>query len=249
MRSHRHHRPKGQRTGLRVGILVALTLLILAVYAAGGHRWLTVESLRAHRDALMQFVSAHYFESLLIVAVATVALVAVSVPASAPFMLLSGMVFGRWVGIVLMALTASLGATLALLLVRYFAEDFVRARLRGRRRAQELLRGFEQHRHTYLLFLRVAPAFPFWITNILFGLTDIAAWRFLALTVVGILPDAIIYCNIGAHLARLKSAHDLLSPGIIVALGLLALLCLTPVVLDRLQKRGVLRQGWPFGSP
>ncbi|HSN17438.1 MAG TPA: VTT domain-containing protein [Gammaproteobacteria bacterium] len=240
---------KARRTGLRVGILVSVLVLILAVYAVGGHHWLSVESLRSHRDMLLRFVDGHYWESLSLVAAATVVLVAVSMPASAPLMLLSGMVFGRLPAIVLMALTASLGATVAMLVVRYLAEDFVRARLRGHRHAEQLIKGFERHRNSYLLFLRVAPAFPFWITNILFGLTDIVAWRFLLLTVVGILPDSVIYCNIGANLAHVKSAHDLLSPATILTLLLLAILCLTPVLLRQLQQRGVIRQGWPFGNP
>jgi uncharacterized membrane protein YdjX (TVP38/TMEM64 family) len=226
-------------------IIAAAVVLVLVVYIAGRH-WLSVESLRSHRDALMQFVSAYYWESLLLVGSLCIALVALSVPISAALMLVSGMVFGRWVGSVLMIIATSLGATLALLVVRYLAEDFVRARLKGHRRAQQLLKGFDRHEDSYLLFLRLVPGFPFWLTNILFGLTDIPALRFLLLTFIGISPDALIYCNVGANLATLKSAHDLMSPASIAALALLALLCLTPVLIHLLQRRGLLHAGWPF---
>jgi uncharacterized membrane protein YdjX (TVP38/TMEM64 family) len=230
---------------LRLIVAIAAVALVLVVYIDGRH-WLSVDSLRSHRDALMQFVSAHYWESLLLVGGLCVALVALSVPISAALMLVSGMVFSRWVGSVLMIITTSLGATLALLVVRYLAEDFVRARLKGHRRAQQLLKGFDRHEDSYLLFLRLVPGFPFWLTNILFGLTDISALRFLLLTLIGISPDALIYCNVGANLATLKSAHDLMSPASIAALALLALLCLTPVLIHLLQRRGLLHAGWPF---
>jgi uncharacterized membrane protein YdjX (TVP38/TMEM64 family) len=229
----------------RLILSIAALVLVLAIYVAGRH-WLSVESLRGHRDALMQLVSAHYWESLFLVAGTCIALVALSVPISAALMLVSGMVFGRWVGSLLMILATSLGATLALLVVRYLAQDFVRARLKGHRSAQRLLKGFDRHEDSYLLFLRLVPGFPFWLTNILFGLTDIASIRFLLLTLVGISADALIYCNVGANLATLKSAHDLMSPASIAALALLALLCLTPVLIHLLQRRGLLHAGWPF---
>lgn len=250
MSSPVHSKAKSRRwrTGLRIGIGVLVAALIVLIYIAEAKHWLSAEALRQHRDDIMQFVSAHYWQSLCLVVVACVALVGVSAPASAPLMLLSGMVFGRWVGSSLMVLCTSVGAVLAMLLVRYVAQDFVRARLRGQRRATKVVKGFQQHRNSYLLFLRLVPAFPFWITNILVGLTDFPWFPFLLVTLVGIVPDSVIYCNIGASLATAKSAKELMSPGSVAALIVLAMLSLAPVVLRQLQRRGVVRQGWPFGN-
>jgi uncharacterized membrane protein YdjX (TVP38/TMEM64 family) len=242
-KSHRLISAKGLRL---IAIIAAITLAVVA-FAAGRH-WLSIESLRTHRDALLQFVAGRYWESLFLVAGVSVALVAVNAPAAAALMLLSGMVFGRWVGGALMAVSTSLGATVALLIVRYLAQDFVRARVRRHPRARQMVTAFGRNQGSYLLFLRMAPGFPFWLTNVLFGLTDVHALRFLFLTLIGIVPDALIYCNLGANLARVKSAHDLLLPGSIAALALLAVLCLSPVVIQQLQRRHVLRPGWPFGS-
>jgi uncharacterized membrane protein YdjX (TVP38/TMEM64 family) len=230
---------------LRMAIFIAAVVVIAVLYAAVVRHWLSVDSLRSHCDALLGFTVEHYWQALSILMAACVVLVALSAPVSGIVMLLAGMLFGRWVGTLVAAISVSLGAAFAMLIVRYLINDFVRARLRGHRRAQEALKGFERHQGSYLLFLRVAPGFPFWLTNVLFGLTAMPVWRFLLLTLVGIVPDAFIYGNIGAHLATVRSRHDLLSPGGILALGLLAILCLSPLLLRAFQRR---RPGWPFGS-
>lgn len=236
-------RSRGDR--LKLILIVAAALVVLVLFA-GSHQWLSVDSLKDHRDALERFVDAHYWGSLLGFGLLTVGLVAISVPASAPLILLSGMIFGRWVGSLLMLVTCALGATLAMLVVRYLAHDFVAARVHRYPRARKMVSTFRQHQDSYLLFLRFIPGFPFWLTNILYGLTEISALRFLLLTLAGIAPDVVIYCNVGANLAHVKSAHELLSPGTVAALSVLALLSLSPVVIQRLQRHGMLRKGWPL---
>jgi uncharacterized membrane protein YdjX (TVP38/TMEM64 family) len=222
-------------------------ILIVAFYVvARAEHWLSPESLRAHRDIMMRFVSSHHWESLLLCATTCLLLVAVSVPISGFFMVLCGMLFGRWLGAGMVAASATLGAAIAMLIVRHLIQDFVRARVRGHRRARELLDSLDRHRGSYLLFLRLMPGFPFWLTNVLFGLTDITLWRYLALTLVGIAPDSFIYANIGANLATMKTAQDIMSPASMVALGLLAISCLSPILIRELERRKILRRGWPL---
>jgi uncharacterized membrane protein YdjX (TVP38/TMEM64 family) len=246
----KHPRPpprRRKRSGyLRISIFAVAIVVVTLLYAAGGHRLLSVASLQQHRDALLQLQSRHHWEVLGIVVLTSISLVAVSVPVSGLFMLICGVLYGRIGGTLLVDLCASLGAVLALLIVRYFAEDFVRARLRGHPRARKLLSGLDRNRDHYLLFLRVAPGIPFWLTNIMTGLTDMPAWRFLLLTLAGLIPDCFIYCNIGANLAELRSTHDLISPRNIAILLLLAVLCLAPVLLHELKRRRLVSHGWPF---
>jgi len=233
---------------LRLILIAAMVMLVVAFYAlAHAEHWLSPDSLRAHRDSWMRFVSSHYWEALLICALSCLLLVGVSVPISGFFMILCGMLFGRWLGAALVAVSATLGAALAMLMVRHLLQDFVRARVRKWRRAREALDGLGRHEGSYLLFLRLMPGFPFWLTNLLFGLTGITLWRYLVLTVVGIAPDSFIYANVGAKLATVKTARDIMSPGSMLALGLLAISCLTPIVIRELTRRKILPAGWPLG--
>jgi uncharacterized membrane protein YdjX (TVP38/TMEM64 family) len=241
-------RPARRRRGgyLRVSIFGAAIALVVLLYALGGHHLFSVASVQAHRDALLQLQSRHHWEVLGAIVLMSISLVAVSVPVSGLFMVICGVLYGRIGGTLLVDVCVSLGAVLALLIVRYFADDFVRARLRGHSRARRVQSGFDRNRDSYLLFLRVAPGFPFWLTNILAGLTAMPAWRFLLLTLVGLIPDCFIYCNIGVNLAGLRSTHDLVSPGNIALLLLLAVLCLAPVVLRVLKRRKLVADAWPF---
>lgn len=226
-------------------IIAALVLLVVLYFAAAKH-WLSLTSLRTHRDSLMQFVSTHYWEALFLSSATCLLLVALSAPASGFLMLLCGLLFGCWIGGGLVAVFATLGAAIAMLMVRHLFPGFVHAQLQGHRRAQRLIRGLNRHKGSYLLFMRLVPGFPFWLTNIMFALTEITVLRFLYLTLLGITPDSFIYSNVGANLATVKSARDMLSPASIIALALLAVSCLSPVLLNELQRRKILRPGWPL---
>jgi uncharacterized membrane protein YdjX (TVP38/TMEM64 family) len=215
-------------------VLVALVLAL----SIGGRHWLSLDSLRAHRDALQQSVAAHYWASLSLLSLVTIAQTAISVPLSPALIILAGMVFGLWVGTVSMVIATSLGSVLALLVVRYLARDFARTRVQRHPRGRKMLAAFHRHPDSYLLFLRFEPGIPLWLANIVSALTDISVLRFSLLTLVGVIPDTFVFANIGANLAKVKSAHELLSPGIIVALALLAILALVPVAIARLRRRG-----------
>jgi uncharacterized membrane protein YdjX (TVP38/TMEM64 family) len=161
----------------------------------------------------------------------------VSVPLSPFLVILAGVVFGLWEGAGYMVLATSVGSVLAMLVVRYLARDFARRRVRRHSKALRMLDAFDRHKNSYLLFLRFSPGIPLWLANIVGGLADITVLRFSLLTLVGVIPDTFVFANIGANLAKVKSTHDFLSPGIIVALSLLGILALAPVAIDRLRRR------------
>lgn len=232
---------------LRLILIAAMTALVVASYAlAHAKHWLSLDSLRIHRDSWMHVVSSHYWRAMLLCGSACLLLVAVSLPISEFFMVLCGMLFGRWAGSALVAVSATMGAAGAMLIVRHLLQGFTRVQVRRSHRAQDLLGGLERHEGSYLLFLRLMPGFPFWLTNILFGLTDITLRRYLSLTLIGIAPDAFIYGNIGASLATMKTARDMMSPASMLALALLAFSCLAPAAVRELQRRKILRPGWPL---
>jgi uncharacterized membrane protein YdjX (TVP38/TMEM64 family) len=211
-----------------------VTVLGLSI---GGHHWLSLDSLRAHRDALQQSVAEHYWVSISLLGLVTVLQTAVSAPFSPFLIILSGMVFGLWVGTASMVVATGLGSVLALLVVRYLARDFARIRIQRHPKARRMVAAFRRHQDSYLLFLRFEPGIPLWLANIVAALADISLLRFSLLTLVGVIPDTFVFANIGANLAKVKSAHELLSPGIIVALVLLAILALAPVAIGRLRRR------------
>jgi uncharacterized membrane protein YdjX (TVP38/TMEM64 family) len=169
-------------------------------------------------------------------AVYTVA-TAFSVPGAVVLSLGVGFLFGRWVGTAVIVVAATLGATLVFLAARYLFQDAARQRLgtTGRR----VIEGFQDNAFNYLLFLRLVPLFPFWLVNLVPALTGIRLRTYVAATAIGILPGTFVFANLGQSLGRIDSLGGLLSPGLLLAFGLLGLLSLVPVLLKRFRSSSV----------
>lgn len=236
MSSRTHSSPKSHLFRITWPRIAAVVVLLLLIFAAGRH-WLSLDNLRSHRDALLQFVNAHYWGSMVALGLFTIVQTAVSLPFSPFLVILGGMVFGLWVGTVYKVITTSIGSLLALLIVRYVFKDFARRQVKKHPKAEKVLGSFKKHPNSYLLFLRFEPGMPLWVANIVCGLTDIGLWRFFLLTLVGVTPDTFVFANVGANIARVNSVHELLSPGIIAALVLLAAMALIPVAVEWWRKR------------
>lgn len=236
MASLSHSKRKSQKPLVTWPRIAGVAVVIALLFVAGKH-WLTLDTLRSHRDALLQFVSAHYWPTLGLLGLVTIAQTAISLPFSPFLVILAGMLFGLWVGTGLKVLTTAVGSILAVLLVRHLLQDFARRRVKRHPRAEQVLKSFDRHPNSYLLFLRFEPGMPLWLVNIGAGLTDIGLLRFSLLTFVGVIPDTFIFANIGANLAKLKTADDLLSPGIVVALALLAIMALVPTAIAWWRRR------------
>lgn len=236
MPSRSHPKAKPRQPRLSWLQIAGIGVAVLVLYLVGRH-WLSLDSLRAHRHALRQFVAAHYWGALTLLGIVTIVQTAVSLPFSPFLVILGGLVFGLWVGGLFMVAATTLGSVLALLVVRYLARDRALARVKRHPKARKMLDAFHRHPNSYLLFLRVEPGVVLWLANIVCALTDVSVLRFASLTLVGVIPDTFVFTNIGTHLARVRSLHDVLSPGIILALSLLAILALVPVAIERLWRR------------
>ncbi|WP_425260042.1 FAD-dependent oxidoreductase [Rubrivivax sp. RP6-9] len=199
---------------------------------------LTLDQLKASRDALVGAYQARPAATAAAFFAVYVAAAALSVPGAVVLTLAAGAVFGLGAGFVLVSFASSLGALLAFLTARYLLRDLVQARF-GKRLAP-INEGMQRDGTFYLLTLRLVPVFPFWLVNLLSGLTPIGAGRFYAVSQLGMLPGTLVYVNAGTQLAAIGSLRDVLSPalwGSFVLLGLFPLLA--KAVVGWLQRRKV----------
>lgn len=155
-----------------------------------------------------------------------------SIPGATLLTLLAGSQFGLAQGTVLVALAATSGATLAMLISRYLLRDWVQKRFATPMSA--INRGMQREGLYYLFALRLTPVFPFFLINLLMGLTSVNTWRYFAVSLVGMLPAIVVYLNAGRELSQLRSLGDILSPGMMLMFILLGLL---PLVSRRLVAR------------
>ncbi|MDO9096365.1 MAG: FAD-dependent oxidoreductase [Rubrivivax sp.] len=158
-----------------------------------------------------------------------VVVTALSLPGAAILTLLAGAVFGLLVGTVIVSFASSLGATLAMLSARYVLRDSVKDRFGAR--LADIDKGIEREGAFYLFTLRLVPVFPFFVINLLMGLTKMKAATFYGVSQLGMLAGTLVYVYAGTQLGQIASPKDIVSPGLAAALVLLGVF---PLLAKRL---------------
>jgi uncharacterized membrane protein YdjX (TVP38/TMEM64 family) len=237
---------------------IILLALLAAGYAAGLHQYLTFEAIAQNRAMLATYVSDHLALSLLcFVAVYTLA-VAVSFPGASILTILAGLLFGWWAGGAAAILAATLGATIVFQIAKTSFGD-VLAKKAGPFLSR-ISQGFKQDAFNYLLFLRLVPAFPFWLVNIAPALANVKLRTFITTTFLGIIPGTFAFASVGAGLDSIittqhaqrtqciaaKSAAEcpfelsissLITPQLLLAFAALGVVALIPVALKKWKAR------------
>lgn len=183
---------------------------------------LSLAGIKTHQQALLSHVEHAPLRSALIFFALYVAVSALSIPGAALLTLLGGALFALWEGFVLVSFASTLGATLAMLASRYLLRDWVQRRFA--RQMATVNAGMSRDGAGYLFALRLMPLFPFFLVNLLMGLTRITVRRYWWVSQVAMLPATVIFLNAGRELGKVTSPRDILSPGIAFAFTLLGLL-------------------------
>lgn len=150
-----------------------------------------------------------------------VAVTGLSIPGAAIMSLVAGALFGVVVGTLIVSFASTMGATLAFLSSRYVLRDWVQGKFGERLRAVD--DGLEKDGAFYLFTLRLIPVFPFFVINLLMGLTRIKTGTFFWVSQIGMLPATIVFVNAGTQISRIESTAGLLSPALIASFVALAL--------------------------
>ncbi|MEP6877940.1 MAG: FAD-dependent oxidoreductase [Nitrosospira sp.] len=219
-------------------LLILLVVLAGLFFAFDLERFLSFESLKSSRDELQQAYQARPLKTIGLYVAIYIVIASLSLPGATVMTLAGGAIFGLWVGIPAAVISASIGATVAFWTARYLFRDSVRQRFGDRMAA--INAGIERDGAFYLFTLRLVPIFPFFVINLLMGLTAIRAGTFFWVSLLGMLPATTIYVNAGTQLGALTSLSDILSPPLIGSLALLAAFpWLARWAVARIRARGV----------
>lgn len=221
---------------MRIVVALAFAGVLVAFFALGGHRYLALDTVKANRDALLAYTQAHFVQAVAIAFLVYVAATAFSVPGGLLLSLTCGFLFGRWVGTVLVVLAGTIGATLLFLAARYVVADAARKRLGPL--GEKINAGFTENAFNYLLFLRLVPAFPFFLVNLAPALTTIPLGTFVLATFIGIIPGAFVFVNLGETLGRIDSLQGLVSWETLGAFALLGVFALIPIFVRKSASKG-----------
>ena len=159
---------------------------------------------------------------------AYVAVTALSLPGAAIMTLAAGASFGLVMGTVLVSFASTLGATLAMLAARYLLRDSIQARFG--RRLEDINKGIEKEGAFYLLTLRLIPLIPFFMLNLIMGLTRIRTWTYFWVSQLGMFAGTVVYVNAGTQIAKIDSLQSIASPALI---GSFVLLGLLPLIVNK----------------
>jgi uncharacterized membrane protein YdjX (TVP38/TMEM64 family) len=200
----------------------------VAFYLSGLHRTITWAFIRENVSAWQRQVEEHPVPALLIYFAVYVTVTALSLPLALFLSLLGGALFGRWLGVAVVSVASTLGATLAFLASRYLFRGWV-TRTFGTRLAA-LDEGVRREGGYYLFTMRLVPAIPFFLINLGMGLTAMRVWTFVWVSWLGMLPATFVFLNVGTELSKLESPAGLLSWPM---LGAFALVGVLPLVLRK----------------
>jgi pyruvate/2-oxoglutarate dehydrogenase complex dihydrolipoamide dehydrogenase (E3) component/uncharacterized membrane protein YdjX (TVP38/TMEM64 family) len=199
---------------------------------------LNFETLKRSREALVALVAQRPWQTAGSFFAVYVAAAALSIPGALILTLAAGAMFGLGWGLLIVSFASSLGALLAFLASRYLLRDTIQARF-GKTLAP-VNEGMQRDGWLYLLTLRLVPAFPFWMVNLLMGLTTIGAARYYLVSQIGMLPGTAVFVNAGTQLASLQGASGILSPALWMSFLLLGIFPLiAKAAVAALQRRKV----------
>ncbi len=209
-------------TRRRLVVAAVLVAAIGAYLALDLGQYFTLDFLRARQAALAGYAEAQPLRAGALFFLAYVAVTGLSIPGATVLTLAAGAVFGFWWGLVLVSFASSIGATLAFLVSRFLLRDAVQARFGDQLAA--INRGIDKEGAFYLFTLRLVPVFPFFVINLLMGLTSMKIWTFYRVSQLGMLLGTAAYVNAGTELARITALKGIVSPGVLLALASLGIL-------------------------
>lgn len=203
----------------KIFLLILFLVGIGLFYFTGGDEYFTLDFLQGKLQEFRDSFEKSPFETAGIFAGIYFLSTALSVPGATLLTLLAGAIFGFGTGLILASLMSTSGSLLAFLLSRYIFRDFFKSRFRTQ--FQKIDHRFEADGAFYLATLRLIPLFPFFVINIVMGLTPVKAFTFFWVSLVGMLPGTALYVYAGQKFSEIESAGDILSGDIIVILILL----------------------------
>lgn len=218
--------PSSIRGKIIVTIIFAAALF--AFFYFDFKQYLSLEALKANRDRLLTFAEANYAVAVALFVGLYILQTAFSLPGGAILTLAGGFLFGSVLGTIYVNLGATTGATLAFLASRYLLRDWVESKFGHR--LGPIQKGFSQNGFSYLMTLRLIPAFPFFLVNLLSGLTRVSLGIYVLATAIGIIPGSFVYAYAGRQLGTINSLGEIASPHVLLAFTLLGLLALLPIL-------------------
>ena len=198
-------------------------------------QYLSLDALKANRDNLLSYTEANFGPAVGIFILLYIIQTGFSLPGGAIMTLAGGFLFGSMLGTLFVNIGATAGATLAFLVARYLLRDWVESKFGDR--LGPIQAGFAQNAFSYLMTLRLIPAFPFFLVNLVSGLTRVNLGTYVTATSLGIIPGSFVFAFAGRQLGTINSLGEIASPPVLMAFTLLGLLAIMPIIYRKFSQK------------
>ncbi len=205
----------------KIILLIVVAALVASFFFFDLSQYLSLEYIKSQQASIDGWYAANPLRLGLIYFAIYVLVTGLSLPGAVVMTLLGGAVFGLIWGTVIVSFASTIGATLAFLVSRYVLRDWVVNRFG--KYLKTVNDGVDKDGAFYLFTLRLVPAFPFFVINLVMGLTSMRTWLFYAVSQVGMLAGTVVFVNAGTQIAEIDSLQGILSPGLILSFVLLGI--------------------------
>ncbi len=226
---------------IRFSLLILLFVVIFLLFRVTPLKeYADFSRISESRDSLLAYVDQHFTLFILLFIAAYIAVVALSIPGATVLSISGGFFFGPLLATLFINIGATLGAILVFWAARIILGNSIQEKYADK--LKKLNSEIEENGYSYLLTLRLIPVFPFFLVNLLAGVTSVKALTFMWTTALGIIPGSFVYAYLGYAGASLKPGEADFPYEALIALGLLGLLSLVPVVVKKLRKKKALQK-------
>ncbi len=220
----------------KITLLTVIILLVALFFVFDLGQYFNLEYLKEKQAAMDAYYEQEPVTTTVSYFLLYVIITGLSLPGAAILTLAAGAIFGVLWGTVVVSFASTIGATLAFLFSRYLFREAIQGRFADKLTA--INRGMDEEGAFYLFTLRLVPIFPFFIINLVMGLTTIRVLTFFLVSQVGMLAGTIVYVNAGTQIAKIEQLKDILSLELILSFALLGIFpLLAKKTVDYLKKR------------
>ena len=221
-------------------VIAIIAALVVSFFVFDLGEYFTLEKIKEVKDDVIALYEDNPIKTSAIFFGVYVAIAALSLPGAAILTLVAGAIFGLGLGVLLVSFASSIGATLAFIVARFLLRDSVQNKFGSY--LAPINAGIEKEGGFYLFTMRLIPAIPFFVINLVMGLTAIKTWTFYWVSQLGMLAGTFVFVNAGTELGKIESVGDILSPGLIFSFVLLGVFPLiAKKIIDTIKANKVLK--------
>ncbi|MFH2043955.1 MAG: TVP38/TMEM64 family protein [Pseudomonadota bacterium] len=219
----------------KIFILLFVVIMLVVFYMAGLEQYLSLDYLKLRLSEFIEYYNSHKLFVISAYASIYILVTALALPGAAVMTLAGGAIFGVYIGTAVVSIASTTGAALSFAGARYLFREWIETKYKTN--LVKFNEGIEKNAFNYILFLRLVPLFPFFVINLVLGLTRVKFKTYILTSWIGMIPGTFVFIYAGKQLAEIDSVKSVMSGRVLLALSMLGLLMLVPLFYKKIKSK------------